>query len=148
METSGREKSTATNQRCSKAYVGNPRKLEVFKMEEKHFFVVHTFISDETRRAILTPPEKRNPPQKTKTEKEWGESHDGPYARCMQTWLTNEEFFYCHRVAKSEQDVHRQLEHEKLNELVNSMVEEVHEFLSVYRNTDQLRNYPENGMYW
>jgi len=117
-------------------------------MEEKHFFVVHTFISDETRRAILTPPEKRNPPQKTKTEKEWGENHDGPYARCMQTWLTNEEFFYCHWVAKSEQDVHRQLEHEKLNELVNSMVEEVHEFLSVYRNTDQLRNYPENGMYW
>ena len=117
-------------------------------MEEKHFFVVHTFISDETRRAILTPPEKRNPPQKTKTEKEWGEIHDGPYARCMQTWLTNEEFFYCHWVAKSEQDVHRQLEHEKLNELVNSMVEEVHEFLSVYRNTDQLRNYPENGMYW
>ena len=66
METSGREKSTATNQRCSKAYVGNPRKLEVIKME-KHFFVVHTFISDETRRAILNLPEKRNPPQKTKT---------------------------------------------------------------------------------
>ena len=62
-------------------------------MEEKHFFVVHTFISDETRRAILTPPEKRNPPQKTKTEKEWGESHDGPYARCMQTGLRMKNFF-------------------------------------------------------
>ena len=117
---------------------------------EKHFFVVHTFISDETRRAILTPPEKRNPPQKTKTEKEWGESHDGPYARCMQTWLTNEEFFYCHWVAKSEQDVYRQLDEFNLgDQLLNTMVHEVHEFLSAYRNSDEtLRTYPEDGMYW
>ena len=34
-------------------------------MEEKHFFVVHTFISDEARkRAHLSPPEKRDSPQK------------------------------------------------------------------------------------
>ena len=111
-------------------------------MGEKHFFATHTFVSDEARKEYLTPPEE------IKNEKKWAEDAIGVYARCMQTWLTNEEFFYCHWVAKSEQDVHRQLEHEKLNELVNSMVEEVHEFLSVYRNTDQLRNYPENGMYW
>ena len=117
-------------------------------MKEKHFFALHTFVSDEVRREFLTSPEKKNPPEKRDTEREWGEALNGKYARCMQTWLTNEELFYCHWVAKSEQDVHRQLEHEKLNELVNSMVEKVHEFLSVYRNTDQLRNYPENGMYW
>ena len=119
-------------------------------MEEKHFFVVHTFISDETRRAILTPPEKRNPPQKTKTEKEWGESHDGPYARCMQTWLTNEEFFYCHWVAKSEQDVYRQLEENGVEgKILNSVVHEAHEFMSAYRNSDKiLESFPEGGMYW
>ena len=118
-------------------------------MEEKHFFVVHTFVSDEARKAYLTPPDKRDPPQKWETEYDWAEKTSKlKYAQCKQTWCCNEEFFYCHWVAKSEQDVHRQLEHEKLNEFVNSMVEEVHEFLSVYRNTDQLRNYPENGMYW
>ena len=118
-------------------------------MDEKHFFVVHTFVSDEARKAYLTPPDKRDPPQKWETEYDWAEKTSKlKYAQCKQTWCGNEEFFYCHWVAKSEQDVHRQLEHEKLNELVNSMVEEVHEFLSVYRNTDQLRNYPENGMYW
>ena len=101
------------------------------------------------RKQSLTPPEKRNPPSKRKTEREWAEATSGgKYARNMQKWIGNDEFLFCHWVAKSEQDVHRQLEHEKLNELVNSMVEEVHEFLSVYRNTDQLRNYPENGMYW
>ena len=28
-------------------------------MEEKHFFVVHTFVSDEARKNYLTPPEKK-----------------------------------------------------------------------------------------
>ena len=36
-------------------------------MEEKHFFVVHTFVSDEARKAKLTPPDKRDPPQKWET---------------------------------------------------------------------------------
>ena len=53
-------------------------------MEEKHFFVVHTFISDETRKEYLTPPEKRDPPQKNVTEREWAERAKGQYARCMQ----------------------------------------------------------------
>ena len=37
-------------------------------MEEKHFFVVYTFVSDEARKAYLTPPDKRDPPQKWETE--------------------------------------------------------------------------------
>ena len=52
------------NQHCSIEYFGNLRKLEVVKMGEKHFFVVHTFVSDEARKEYLTPPEKRNPPKK------------------------------------------------------------------------------------
>ena len=35
-------------------------------MGEKHFFVVHTFVSDEARKEYLTPPEKRNPPKKSR----------------------------------------------------------------------------------
>ena len=79
-------------------------------MEEKHFFVVHTFISDETRKEYLTPPEKRDPPQKNLTEREWAERAKGQYARCMQEFYGNDEFFYCHWIAKSERDVYRQLE--------------------------------------
>ena len=52
-------------------------------MEEKHFFVVHTFVSDEARKNYLTPPEKRNPLEKRETEREWAENAVGKYARCM-----------------------------------------------------------------
>ena len=52
-------------------------------MEEKHFFVVHNFVSDKARKEYLTPPEKKNPPQKRATEREWAESAVGKYVRCM-----------------------------------------------------------------
>ena len=80
-------------------------------MEEKHFLVVHTFTTDEKRKQSLTPPEKRNPSSKRKTEREWAEATSGgKYARNMQKWIGNDEFLFCHWVAQSEQDVYRQLE--------------------------------------
>ena len=120
-------------------------------MEEKHFFVVYTFVSDEARKAYLTPPDKRDPPQKWETEYEWaGRASSGKYAKCVQTWCGNEEFFYCHWIAKSERDVYRQLEEFNLEGVVvNSMIQEVHQFMSAYRNsTETLRQYPENGDQW
>ena len=119
-------------------------------MEEKHFFVVHTFVSDEARKEYLTPPEKKNPPQKRATEREWAEGAVGKYARCMQTWCGNEEFFYCHWIAKSERDVYKQLEEFNLEGVVvNSMIQEAHQFVSAYRNSnDILRQYPEDGDKW
>ena len=122
---------------------------ERIKMEDKHFFVVHTFISDETRKEYLTPPEKRDPPQKNLIECEWAERAKGQYARCMQEFYGNDEFFYCHRIAKSERDVYRQLEETGLEgKIINSMEQELHRFSSAYRNADAPRSYPEDGMYW
>ena len=119
-------------------------------MEERHFFAVHTFISEETRKAYLTPPEKRNPPEKRRTEREWAEFANGKYARCMSTWVGNEEFFYCHWIAKSEQDVYRQLEEFELEgTILQTMVHEVHQFMSAYRNSSEIiEQFPENGTTW
>ena len=61
-------------------------------MGEKHFFAVHTFISDEARRKVLTPPEKRTPPQKRKTEKEWVDGLHGKYANVCRHGLEMKSF--------------------------------------------------------
>ena len=54
-------------------------------MKEKHFFVVHSYIDDEAKKNSLTPPEKRDPPQKRETEREWAErASSGEFARCVQ----------------------------------------------------------------
>ena len=117
----------------------------------KHFLVVHNWISDEARRNWLTPPEKRNPPQKRETEREWssGWSERNP-ATVVQHWIPNDDFFYCHWIARNEQDVYKILEESGAEgNWFNSMVQEAHQYLSDFQNSDQiLRNYPEDGDKW
>ena len=122
-------------------------------IEEKfqnHFFVVHTFVSEEARKEYLTPPEKRNPPQKQLTEKKWAEEAIGDFAQCMQTWVGNDDFLYCHWMANSEDDVYRQLDNWELEgKIVISKVNEIHQFVTAYRGSDTvIREYPAHDGKW
>ena len=117
---------------------------------KRHFLVVHNFVSEEARVKYLTPPEKLDPPQTRLTEKQWAENSTGEFAQCVQTWVGNNEFLYCHWIANSDEDVYRQLEEFDLEgKVVNSMVNEMHQFMSAYRASDTLlRQYPEKGSKW
>jgi len=42
----------------------------------KHFFVIHSFVSEQARQEYLTPPEKRNPPAPRTSELQWAGSGD------------------------------------------------------------------------
>ena len=116
----------------------------------RHFFVVHTFVSEEARREYLTPPEKREPPEPRPTELQWAVQAVGEYAQCMQTWVGNDDFFYCHWVAESEEDVYKQLHAFDLEEkVVNSRATEMQQFMSAYRASDEImRQYPSESDKW
>tara|TARA_B000000557_G_C20517760_1_gene334978 strand:- start:163 stop:534 length:372 start_codon:yes stop_codon:yes gene_type:complete len=116
----------------------------------RHFFVVHTFVSEEARREYLTPPEKREPPEPRPTELQWAVQAVGEYAQCMQTWVGNDDFFYCHWVAESEEDVYKQLHAFELEEkVVNSRATEMQQFMSAYRASDEIkRQYPSESDKW
>ena len=116
----------------------------------RHFFVVHTFVSEEARREYLTPPEKREPPEPRTTELQWAVQAVGEYAQCMQTWVGNDDFFYCHWVAESEEDVYKQLHAFELEEkVVNSRATEMQQFMSAYRASDEImRQYPSESGKW
>jgi len=50
----------------------------------------------------------------------------GDFAQCTQTWVGNDNFFYCHWIAESEADVYRQLEAFDLEgKVISSMVNEI-----------------------
>ena len=116
----------------------------------RHFFVVHTFVSEEARREYLTPPEKREPPEPRPTELQWAVQAVGEYAQCMQTWVGNDDFLYCHWVAESEEDVYKQLHAFELEEkVVNSRATEMQQFMSAYRASDEImRQYPSEDDKW
>ena len=98
----------------------------------------------------LTPPAKQDPPTSAASELQWAVSAIGEFAQCMQTWCGNDDFFYCHWVAESEDDVYKQLYAFELEgTVVNSRVSEMHQFVSAYRASDEiLRQYPEDGGKW
>ena len=116
----------------------------------RHFFVVHTFVSEEARREYLTPPEKREPPEPRPTELQWAVQAVGEYAQCMQTWVGNDDFLYCHWIAESEEDVYKQLHAFELEEkVVNSRATEMQQFMSAYRASDEImRQYPSESDKW
>ena len=116
----------------------------------RHFFVVHTFVSEEARREYLTPPEKREPPEPRPTELQWAVQAVGEYAQCMQTWVGNDDFLYCHWVAENEEDVYKQLHAFELEEkVVNSRATEMQQFMSAYRASDEImRQYPSESDKW
>ena len=116
----------------------------------KHFLVVHNWISDEARRNWLTPPEKRNPPQKRETEREWssGWSERNP-ATSVQYWIPNDDFFTVTGSQRMSRIYKKIDESGAEGNWFNSMVQEEHQYLSDFQNSDQiLRNYPEDGDKW
>ena len=104
----------------------------------KHFLVVHNWISDEDRKGMLVLPEKRNPPQRRKSEREWAQENERRGdASVVQHWLTTEDFFYCHWLAKNERDIYKTLEGWGVEGVkFNSMVTEAYEYVTAFRNSD------------
>ena len=104
----------------------------------KHFLVVHNWISDEDRKKILIPPEKRNPPQRRKSEREWAQENENRGdAFIVQHWITTEDFFYCHWLAKNERDIYKALEERGLEGvLFNSMASEAYEYVTAFRSSE------------
>ncbi len=117
-------------------------------MAHKHFICTHTFSSENNRRLFLTPPEKRTPPTKRLNEKEWSKASKGTYAICLQTWVGNDDFFFCHWIAKDEDQIYKQLEAWELNHIVNTLIHPMNRFMSAYRNSDEIEQFPESGDKW
>ncbi len=77
----------------------------------KHFLVVHNWISDEDRKSMLILPEKRNPPRTRMSEREWAQENErrGNASVVVQHWITTEDFFCFHWLAKNERDIYKTL---------------------------------------
>ena len=69
----------------------------------KHFICTHTFHSEETKKAYFED-------NKDITSGEWFASVEGEKVKCIQHWLGNQDFWFCHWIAESEDQIHEKLE--------------------------------------
>ena len=113
-----------------------------------HYVCTHTFTSEQSRRSFLTPPENRNPPISRLNEKEWALSSKGEFATCLQTWIGNDDFFFCHWIAENEDQIYKQIEKWELSNLINTLIHPMYRFMSTYRNSEVIEQFPENGYKW
>ena len=109
-----------------------------------HYMCIHTFTSEKARREYLTPPEKRDPPEKRLTEKEWANFGNSTKAKCLQEWLGDEEFFFCHWHAESADAILKQIDILGHTSLVITACYEMDRFTSAFRNSDEPRYYPDH----
>ena len=113
-----------------------------------HYVCTHTFTSEQSRRSFLTAPENRNPSTLRLTEKEWTVSSKGEFATCLQTWVGNDDFFFCHWIAEDEEQIYNQIETWGLSNIINTLIHPMHRFMSAYRKSDQVEQFPDNGFKW
>jgi hypothetical protein len=90
--------------------------IESFKM--KHFICTHTFHSEETKKAYFED-------NKDITSREWFASVEGEKVKCIQHWLGDQDFWFCHWIAESENQIHEKLEAIGADKLFLTMAQEM-----------------------
>ena len=82
-------------------------------MSRKRYMAIHTFHSDKSKEAF----QAMNAAD-TKSEKEWAAAWTFEKCQCMATWVGDDDFFFCHWLAESDQDIHDALTSMGLDEFV------------------------------
>ena len=73
-------------------------------MTMKRFMAIHTFHSDETKAAMAAMTS-----DDPTTQKEWAASWKFEKCQCVATWIGNDDFFFCHWLAETDEDIHNAL---------------------------------------
>ena len=96
----------------------------------KHFMAVHTWMSNEIKAVAVSAP--------TRTDKEFFAAFHTDKAECIQHWAGNTDFFYCHWIAETEDDIHSALEAQGLDKRIITLAHEMKRYVSKNNITGEL----------
>ena len=106
-------------------------------MLKKHFMCTHTFHSEETRKKYFEG-------SKGVSVKEWFENTQNEKVKCLQTWLGDEDFWFCHWEAESEDDIHEVLAKIGADKFIITLANEMQRYVTKYDIKDETMNIPED----
>ena len=103
-----------------------------------HYIAVHKFKSEEARKKYCMPPEKRTPPGKTETKKQWALNVDGltETVKCRQQWV-GDDIAFCHWEAPSEEELLETFNRFGPKDLLTIELHEQWRFVSFYNQTEE-----------
>ena len=98
-------------------------------MAHKHFMCTHTFLSDEAKKTF-------EDASLDMTDRDMFASVKTEKAEMLGHWRGDEDFFFCHWYAESEDDILENLETLGFNSLMNTLPNEMFLYVSADNITD------------
>ena len=71
-------------------------------MTRKTYIAIHTYISDDAKKQMLTTPYEED----KQTDVEWEKKWTFDKSKCVEAWMGNDDFFFCHWEAEEEEHIH------------------------------------------
>ena len=96
---------------------------------KKHFMCTHTFHDGDAKEKYLAM-------CKGISSTDWFASGEGEKAECIQNWLGEEDFWFCHWVAESDDDILELLEKNGAGQFFNTLPVEMQYYISKEKPTD------------
>ena len=109
-------------------------------MTMRRYMAIHTFHSEKTKEEMFN-----WAAENLATQKEYMASVTHEKCRCVATWLGNEDFFFCHWLAETDQDIHNALKEDGTDQLVFTACYEVPIYIDANCLTDE-RAFPMNAL--
>ena len=82
-------------------------------MSQKRFMAIHTFHSAKTKEAFFA-----MIAEDTSTKREWAKEWTFDKCRCVATWAGDDDFFFCHWLSETDEDIHNALRDTGLDNFV------------------------------
>ena len=108
------------------------------QLARKTYIAIHTYMSDEAKTQMLTTPYEED----KQTDIEWEKRWTFDKCRCVEAWMGNDDFFFCHWEAEEEQDIYNALELNGLEQFCVTACYRIHSHIDTNALTGKTRSYP------
>ena len=108
------------------------------KLARKTYIAIHTYMSDDAKKQMLTTPYEEDKETDVEFEKRW----TFETCKCVAAWMGNDDFFFCHWEAEKEQDIHDALALNGLDQFCVTACYRIHSHIDTNALTGKIRSYP------
>ena len=108
--------------------------FKIIADQKKHWIAVHTFLNEEARNIMANTP--------SSTDRQLFEKYNTEKAELIQQWAGNADFFYCHWIAETEDDILSALEDGGMGQLIITLAHEMPRYASKDSINDQVMGNP------